>query len=66
MESRERLVVAMSELMWERGYAATSPRGVRERSGVGQGSMYHHFPGKGKAFQSRSIRTATVAVLRHR
>lgn len=32
--------------MWERGYAATSPREVRERSGVGQGSMYHHFPGK--------------------
>jgi AcrR family transcriptional regulator len=32
--------------MWERGYAATSPREVRERSGVGQGSMYHHFPTK--------------------
>ncbi|HET7723395.1 MAG TPA: TetR/AcrR family transcriptional regulator [Propionibacteriaceae bacterium] len=46
MDSRERLVVAMSDLMWERGYAATSPREVRERSGVGQGSMYHHFPGK--------------------
>ena len=36
----------MSDLMWERGYAATSPREVRERSGVGQGSMYHHFPSK--------------------
>jgi len=46
MESRERLVTAMSDLMWERGYAATSPREVRERSGVGQGSMYHHFPTK--------------------
>ncbi len=46
MESRERLVQSMSELMWERGYAATSPREVRERSGVGQGSMYHHFPSK--------------------
>lgn len=46
MESRERLITAMSELMWERGYAATSPREIRERSGVGQGSMYHHFPGK--------------------
>jgi AcrR family transcriptional regulator len=46
MNSRERLVLAMSDLMWERGYAATSPREVRERSGVGQGSMYHHFPGK--------------------
>lgn len=46
MDSKERLVVAMSDLMWERGYAATTPREVRERSGVGQGSMYHHFAGK--------------------
>jgi AcrR family transcriptional regulator len=46
VESRERLVLAMSELMWQRGYAATSPREVRDRSGVGQGSMYHHFPSK--------------------
>lgn len=36
----------MSDLLWERGYSATSPREVRERSGVGQGSMYHHFPSK--------------------
>lgn len=46
MDSRELLVNTMSELMWERGYADTSPRDVRERSGVGQGSMYHHFPTK--------------------
>jgi AcrR family transcriptional regulator len=46
MDSRERLITAMSELMWERGYAATSPRDVRQRAGVGQGSMYHHFPTK--------------------
>lgn len=46
MDSKERLIQAMSDLMWERGYAATSPREVRERSGVGQGSMYHHFAGK--------------------
>ncbi|REF36035.1 TetR/AcrR family transcriptional regulator [Thermasporomyces composti] len=46
MDSRERLVQAMSELLWERGYADTSPREVRQRSGVGQGSMYHHFPTK--------------------
>lgn len=44
--SRERLVSAMSDLLWERGFAATSPREVRERAGVGQGSMYHHFAGK--------------------
>jgi AcrR family transcriptional regulator len=46
MDSRERLIETMSELMWERGYAATSPREVRKRSGIGQGSMYHHFPSK--------------------
>jgi TetR/AcrR family transcriptional repressor of nem operon len=44
--SREQLVDAMSDLLWERGYAATSPRAVRERCGVGQGSMYYHFPSK--------------------
>lgn len=36
----------MSELLWERGYAATSPRDVMARARVGQGSMYHHFSGK--------------------
>jgi TetR/AcrR family transcriptional repressor of nem operon len=46
MNSRQLLVETMSELMWERGYADTSPRDVRARSGVGQGSMYHHFPTK--------------------
>ena len=46
MSSREQLTDAMAELMWERGYAATSPRDVMTRAGVGQGSMYHHFSGK--------------------
>jgi TetR/AcrR family transcriptional regulator, transcriptional repressor for nem operon len=46
MTSREQLTGAMAELMWERGYAATSPRDVMARAGVGQGSMYHHFSGK--------------------
>ncbi|GAB2455599.1 TetR/AcrR family transcriptional regulator [Xylanimonas ulmi] len=46
METRERLTTAMAELLWERGYAATSPRDVLARAGVGQGSMYHHFDGK--------------------
>jgi AcrR family transcriptional regulator len=36
----------MSDLLWERGYADTSPREVRERAGVGQGSQYHHFRSK--------------------
>lgn len=46
MGSKERLTDAMAELLWERGYAATSPRDVLATAGVGQGSMYHHFSGK--------------------
>lgn len=46
METRQRLVDAMSDLLWERGYADTSPREVRERAAVGQGSQYHHFRSK--------------------
>jgi len=44
--SRDRLLDATRDLLWDRGYAATSPRAILARSGVGQGSMYHHFSGK--------------------
>ncbi|MGN7126766.1 TetR/AcrR family transcriptional regulator [Methylorubrum thiocyanatum] len=43
---RNDIVAAAKELLWERGYEATSPRDVLERSGAGQGSLYHHFPSK--------------------
>ncbi|MFT8396201.1 TetR/AcrR family transcriptional regulator [Propionibacterium sp.] len=46
MGSKERLIEATSELLWERGYAATSPHDIMALAGVGQGSMYHHFSGK--------------------
>jgi AcrR family transcriptional regulator len=36
----------MAELLWERGYVGTSPALVLQRTGVGQGSLYHHFGGK--------------------
>jgi AcrR family transcriptional regulator len=44
--ARDRLIESTQALLWERGYAATSPRAILERSGAGQGSMYHHFTGK--------------------
>jgi AcrR family transcriptional regulator len=44
--TREHLVAAAKELLWERGYEATSPRAILERSGAGQGSLYHHFHSK--------------------
>lgn len=46
MDARERLVDSARELLWERGYVGTSPKAIQERSGAGQGSMYHHFRGK--------------------
>ncbi len=46
MTARERLVQSAQELLWERGYVGMSPAAIQERSGAGQGSMYHHFEGK--------------------
>ncbi|MFE0020179.1 TetR/AcrR family transcriptional regulator [Amycolatopsis sp. NPDC059021] len=46
MDTRERLIESTRALLWERGYVGTSPKAIQERSGAGQGSMYHHFQGK--------------------
>ncbi|MEU7473809.1 TetR/AcrR family transcriptional regulator [Streptomyces sp. NPDC044984] len=46
MSTSERLIEATRDLLWERGYVGTSPKAILERSGAGQGSMYHHFKGK--------------------
>ena len=45
-DARDRLIEGTRELLWERGYVGTSPTAILARSGVGQGSMYHHFTGK--------------------
>lgn len=46
VDARERLIESTRELLWERGFAASSPRVILDRAHVGQGSMYHHFRGK--------------------
>jgi TetR/AcrR family transcriptional regulator, transcriptional repressor for nem operon len=46
MSTRDDLIGATADLLWERGYSATSPAMILARSGAGQGSMYHHFRGK--------------------
>lgn len=46
MSKRPDIIAAAQELLWEHGYEATSPRMVLDRSGAGQGSLYHHFEGK--------------------
>ncbi|WP_336048881.1 TetR/AcrR family transcriptional regulator [Streptomyces sp. CA2R101] len=56
--AQERLVRSAQELLWERGYVGTSPKAILERSGVGQGSMYHHFTGKSGLALAAIRRTA--------
>ncbi|MEJ7648407.1 MAG: TetR family transcriptional regulator [Nakamurella sp.] len=64
-DARTRLIDATTELMWERGYAATSPRAIMDRAEVGQGSLYHHFTGKealaAAAFERRAAETFAAA-----
>lgn len=57
-EARERLLSAAASLYWEQGVAATTPRQVLQRSGVGQGSLYHHFPAKRDLAEAAINRTA--------
>lgn len=63
--SREKLVAATCALLSERGLEATSPTMIVKRSGVGQGSMYHHFEGKNDVALAaiRHMRTRTLAIL---
>ncbi len=46
VDTRESLIETTRALLWERGYVGTSPKAIQQRSGAGQGSMYHHFAGK--------------------
>jgi TetR/AcrR family transcriptional repressor of nem operon len=56
--TRERLIESTQQLLWERGFSATSPRAVLERSGAGQGSLYHHFADKADLGRAALERTA--------
>jgi AcrR family transcriptional regulator len=43
---REMLLQAATELFLENGFESTSPQAIYAKSGVGQGSFYHHFTSK--------------------
>lgn len=58
MSTREELIGAARDLMWERGYAASTPREILEAAGAGKGSMYHHFRGKEALAQAAVERNA--------
>ncbi|MFC3230729.1 TetR/AcrR family transcriptional regulator [Marinibaculum pumilum] len=44
--TRQVLLDSAKRLLWKHGYEAMSPRRILAESGAGQGSLYHHFPGK--------------------
>jgi TetR/AcrR family transcriptional regulator, transcriptional repressor for nem operon len=58
VDTQDRLIESTRELLWERGYVGTSPSAILGRSGVGQGSMYHHFDGKKGLALAAITRTA--------
>jgi AcrR family transcriptional regulator len=64
VDARERLIESTRELLWERGYVGTSPKVIQERSGAGQGSMYHHFRGKQDLARAAIERNAANLVAR--
>ena len=59
-DTADRLIESTRDLLWERGYVATSPKAIQQRAGAGQGSMYHHFGGKGDLARAAIERTAAV------
>ncbi|HUC21206.1 MAG TPA: TetR/AcrR family transcriptional regulator [Streptosporangiaceae bacterium] len=64
MDTRERLIESTRDLLWDRGYVGTSPKAIQERSGAGQGSMYHHFGGKQDLAHAAIDRSATELITR--
>lgn len=45
-QGRERILSSAAELFLKNGFEATSPQAIYAKSGVGQGSFYHHFSSK--------------------
>ncbi|WJY13271.1 TetR/AcrR family transcriptional regulator [Pectobacteriaceae bacterium CE90] len=58
MKAKDALIKTMQELLWTKGYSNTSPKEIQQASGVGQGSMYHHFKGKADLARQTILRNA--------
>ncbi|MCE7549106.1 TetR/AcrR family transcriptional regulator [Streptomyces thermodiastaticus] len=59
-DAKDRLIEGTRQLLWDRGYVGTSPTAILRRSGVGQGSMYHHFRGKADLVLAAERRSAEL------
>ena len=63
MPTRERLVVAMGELLRRQGYGATTVKQLTEAAGATMGSLYHHFPGGKPEVAAAALRSSGAAYL---
>ena len=54
-DSRAELVQTMARLLREQGYTATSRAQLLAKSGVSNGSLYHHFPGGMEALAEAAL-----------
>ena len=57
-KTKESLIASTQELLWKRGYVGMSPKAILKHSGVGQGSLYHHFAGKAELSSAAIRRSA--------
>ena len=63
METRERIVQAMVELMRVQGYGATGVKQLSATSGAPTGSIYHYFPGGKRMVAAAALRTTGKAYM---
>ncbi len=63
METRDRIVHAMAELMRARGYGSTGVKQLSAASGATTGSIYHHFPGGKREVAGAALRATGAAYI---
>ncbi|MFW0785431.1 TetR/AcrR family transcriptional regulator [Gordonia sp. CPCC 206044] len=61
MQTDQRIVVAMTELLRRQGYAATGVKQVIDAAGAPNGSIYHHFPGGKRKVAEAALRQSGAA-----
>ena len=57
MQTRDRIVHAMAELMRAQGYGSTGVKQLSAASGAPTGSIYHHFPGGKREVAAAALRS---------
>lgn len=61
-DSRAELIRTMAVLLRDQGYTATGRAELLERSGVSNGSLYHHFPGGMQQLAEAALEASGQAV----